>query len=338
MKSTTHVLLIYGGESSEHEISIRSALNIQSSLDELGHLISYVYITRAGEWLHVQGVSDSLNGSAMMPQFGTGSLLNATTNEHISPDVIFPVLHGCKGEDGTVQSVAQLLHIPCVGPSVLGAAVTMNKDATKHLLRGAGLKTAQWIVWNKNKTMPPYDSVVRTLGLPFFVKPIDAGSSVGVTKVHSINEYSPALRDAAHHSDQVIIEEFIDGKEYEVSVLGDGSQVSGVGEIIPGEEFYSYEDKYSDASTARADVSPRLRLTQKNMIRDIARRAYLATYGTGMARVDFLVKSDGTVYVSEINSIPGFTNISMYPKLWQAEGMSQSDLVTNLIEDALARN
>lgn len=329
-----HVLLIYGGESNEHEISILSARNVQRALHESGHHVSLAYITRQGEWQLVDTVRDSPIGNALLPLLGMGSLLVLDTNEYLSPGVIFPVLHGKNGEDGTVQSVAHLLHIPIVGPSILGAAVTMNKDLTKRLLRDAGILTARWLTWSTQQPQPEYKDVVSDLGVPFFVKPVDAGSSVGVTKVHNQSEYSFALESAALHSNQVIIEEFIDGRELEVSVIGD-SQVSDVGEIIPGEEFYSYRDKYDDNSTAQVNVTPKLNKKTKAAVCDISRRAYQATYGTGMARVDFLVKSDGTAYVSEINGIPGFTNISMFPKLWEAEGMSQQELVKQLVQDAL---
>ena len=296
-----HVLLMYGGESNEHEISILSARNVVQSLRDSGHRVSLVYISRQGQWLLVDSVCDSPTGTTLLPKFSTGSLLIAGTAKLLSPDAIFPILHGPNGEDGTVQSVARLLHIPCVGPSMLHAAVTMNKDLTKRLLRDAGIATAPWKMWSIGQLRPSFDDIVRQLGVPFFVKPVDAGSSVGVTKVHSISEYQPALDSAALHGGQVIIEQFIDGREFEVAVIGEGI-VSGVGEIIPEEAFYSYRDKYDTASTAQVTVTPKINSKLKTAIRDTALRAYQATYGSGMARVDFLVKKDGAVYVESMQN------------------------------------
>ena len=252
-----HILLMYGGESNEHEISILSARNVWQSLLDSGHRVSLVYISRRGQWLLVDLVKDSPVGTALLPKFGTGSLLIAGTAKLLSPDAIFPMLHGPNGEDGTVQSVARLLHIPCVGPSMLHAAVTMNKDLTKRLLRDAGILTARWKMWFVHDPSPSFDDITKALGVPFFVKPVDAGSSVGVTKVHSAAEYQQALDSAALHSDHVIIEEFISGREFEVAVMGSGT-VSGVGEIIPGEEFYSYSDKYDTLSTAQVNTAPKI--------------------------------------------------------------------------------
>ncbi len=330
------VLLLFGGESSEHEVSLTSARNVYAALDPEKYEVKLCYITQSGqEWLLVESFDD-LHGSELVPLLGQQAFQTQTRN--IKIDVIFPVLHGAHGEDGDVQGLAQLMHIPCVGPSVAGAAITMDKDVTKRLLRDMKIPVVEWVMWHRSVPMPPYEDMVAQLGEVLFVKPNSAGSSVGVSKVRNQTEYEQALKEASDHDALVMIERAVNAREIEVAVMGNAADllVSTPGEIIPGEEFYSYDDKYSDSSTSHAVIPAEMADELAAHMRQYAAAAYIATRGQGMARVDFFVdKDNGDVYLNEINSIPGFTDISMYPKLFVHDGIAYRELVDRLIQLAL---
>lgn len=328
------VLLVFGGESSEHEVSIMSAKNVYQAIDKEKYDVSLSYISKSGsDWLHVRSLDD-LNGSIMVPILGQKAF--STHEGKLPVDVLYPVLHGKHGEDGEVQGLASLLHVPCVGPGLIGAAVTMDKDVTKKLLISAGIPVAQWVTWHTASTPPSYDQAAESLGRTLFVKPANAGSSVGVTKAANETEFQGALAEASKHDSLVLIEEAIDGREIEVAVLGNTNAKASIpGEIVPGEEFYTYEDKYSSESTSSAHIPANMPAELAENIQEMAIRAYDATRGRGMARVDFFLTESGEVFCNEINSLPGFTNISMYPKLWEHEGLSQTKLIDQLIEAAL---
>lgn len=327
------VLLLFGGESSEHEVSLTSAQNVYQALDPKKYEVKLGYITKNGqEWLLVNSFDD-LSGSSMQPILGQGVF--ETPDGKIKIDVIFPVLHGAHGEDGDVQGLARLMHIPCVGPSVVGAAMTMDKDVTKRLLRERKIPVVEWVVWHRSVPMPPYEDIVARLGEVLFVKPNSAGSSVGVSKVRNQTEYEEALERASEYDALVMIERAVNAREIEVAVLGNDASilVSTPGEIIPGEEFYSYDDKYDEKSTSQALIPADIPHELAEMIKHSAAMAYIVTRGQGMARVDFFVDKDtGEVYLNEINAIPGFTSISMYPKLFAHDGVSYGELVDRLIE------
>ena len=334
-KPVLSIMLLFGGESSEHEISIKSARNIHSALLQLGHKIILVKINKKGIWSEVSKISSQIKGVEIKACFGKRSF-ERSDGINIMPDIIFPSLHGPNGEDGTVQSVAKLLHLPCVGPSILGAAVTMDKDVTKRLLRDSGIPSAKWTVWQTHSSPPDFRDVKDFLGTPIFVKPANTGSSIGVNKVKTNTEYKQALKLASSHSDRVIIEEYIEGREIEVAVLGnDTPEATRPGEIIPGEEFYSYADKYDPKSSAVVNPVTDIEEEIQRDITRLAKSAYVATLGHGMARVDMFLKPDGSIYVGEINGIPGFTNISMYPKLWEKSGTSNTELINKLLLLAL---
>lgn len=326
------VLLLFGGESSEHEVSITSARNVYDALDKTKYDAKLGYISKDGNnWLLVESF-DVLNGPSLLPVPGRQAF--ETSEGEIKIDVIFPVLHGVHGEDGEVQGLARLLHAPCVGPGLIGAAVTMDKDVTKRLLRDSGVPVVDWLTWQTSDPAPAYGDVVSTLGKTLFVKPANAGSSVGVSKVKSFEEYEKALGHASGHDRIVLIERAVSAaREIEVAIIGNGAdiQVSTPGEIIPGEEFYSYDDKYSDASASQVKIPAELSKAAADEITRLARKAYITTRGQGMARIDFFLDRDNNVYLNEINAIPGFTNISMYPKLWQYDGVNYSDLIERLI-------
>lgn len=329
------VLLVFGGQSSEHEVSLASAHNVFAALDEDKYDVFLCYITKKGEWRLVDGVDERALYQVLTPRLGEKQF-EAADGSVIEPDVMLPILHGLHGEDGDVQGLARLMGLPCVGPSLIGAAITMDKDVTKRLLRDSGIPVVDWLTWHTGDPQPMYDNVVAKLGELLFVKPANAGSSVGVSKATNRAEYSEALKKASAEDSLVLIEKAVKGREIELAVLGnDHPKITRPGEIIPGEEFYSYEDKYDIASTASVQVPAELDGDIAERLSQYALKAYRAARGHGMARVDFFVTDEGEIFLNEINSIPGFTNISMYPKLWRAEGLAYPALLDRLVSLAL---
>lgn len=333
--------MVFGGESTEHEVSITSAHNVYAALDDAKYDVSLCYVDKVGRWWQVDGIKGNYVGHPqLIPHLGLKTLEIDGTDKTLRPDVMFPVLHGANGEDGSVQGLAQLLHIPCVGPSIVSAAVTMDKDVTKRLLRDAGIPVVPWLQLDKDMPRPHFADVQAQLGQTVFIKPNSSGSSVGVHRVENGHEFMTALTDAFHYDGVVLIEAAINAREIEVAVLGNNTAaVSGLGEIVPGEEFYSYDDKYSASSTAKIIIPANVESSVSERVRSYAATAYKSVIGHGMARIDFFISKDtGEVYLNEINSIPGFTNISMYPKLWQAAGIGYGELVDKLIGYALEKS
>lgn len=334
--SQTKVLLLFGGESSEHEVSIMSAKNVYAGMNKSEYDVKLCYITKSGsDWLLV-GSFEELRGPEILPMLGQGYF--KTQEEEFKIDVIFPVLHGENGvEDGAVQGLANLMHIPVVGCGIGASAVCWNKLRTKQILERINIRTTPYVYHRGGRQLPDYNRIVGKGG-DIFVKPATAGSSVGVSKVHSIDEFEPAINSALEHSDTVLIEKAITGREFEVAVLATSSEpyrVSGVGEIVPGEEFYNYDDKYSADSNAQVITNAEISDALKEDLQRTARHAFFMLGCEGLARVDFLVSEDETVYVNEVNTMPGFTDISMYPKLLQEAGISYEELIDELIADAL---
>lgn len=315
MKRKIKVAVLFGGRSAEHEVSIQSAKNVVQALDPKKYEVARIKIDKTG------GCRWDLTKKA---------------------DVVFPVLHGPFGEDGTVQGLLKLMDVPFVGPGVLGSAVGMDKDVQKRLLRDAGIPTTEFITCLKHDlklTKLDFVSVKKRLGLPFFVKPANLGSSVGINKVKSAKDFGRALNEAFQFDNKIIMEKFVPGRELECSVLGNENPIASLpGEIIPRHEFYSYEAKYIDENGARLEIPAKL---SKKIVKDVQKLA-VKTFKTlcleGMARVDFFLKPGGKLIVNEVNTIPGFTAISMYPKLWEASGISYSKLIDTLIELALERH
>jgi len=333
------VLMMYGGESSEHDVSLASARNVYAAMDGEKYDIDLCYIDRRGKWWLLHQWKDDLTqhgGAQLVVVPGTGSLISIPGNTVVHTDVILPILHGRNGEDGTVQGLAKLLHVPIVGCDVTSSAVCMDKILTKQILAQHNIPTAEYVEYRKGSPIPDVEEIVAKLGLPLFVKPSRAGSSMGVTKVHSVEEFGPAINAALVHDDRVLIERAIVGRELETGVLGNppNHRVSGVGEVLPGAEFYDYNDKYAADSKSRVLAHAELDSEVESRIRELSSRAYEALGCRGLARVDYLLDGD-TPYVLEVNTIPGFTNISMYPKLWQHEGMSYATLIDKLIKLAL---
>lgn len=330
------ILLLFGGESAEHEVSIRSASNVFDALDKSKYDISLCYIDRDGTWWHTNEVVER---SAMDPQLhpvlGEGKLVNSA-GEGTRPDVILPVLHGQNGEDGSVQGLAQLLHVPIVGCEVLGSAICMDKDIAKRLLMQANVPVADYVVHRLGQPAPQYSDVQAKLGYVLFVKPANQGSSVGVSRVENAEEFDAAITEALKHDHKVIIERAISGRELECAVLGNEKpEASVVGEILPEETFYSYDAKYAADTLTKTSTDIELPEGVSDRIREMAVEAYVALECRGLARVDFFLADDGTIYINEINTLPGFTNISMYPQLWQETGLGYPQLLDRLVELAL---
>lgn len=333
------VLLLFGGESSEHDVSVTSARNVYAAMDGEKYDVLLCYIDKVGKWWLLDAWTDSLSGhggSQLVAAPATKSFITLPGNKVIHPDVILPVLHGKNGEDGTVQGLAALLHVPIVGCDTTASAVCMDKILTKQVLEANGIKTVQYHVHRKGNPLPKYEDLARDLGEVLFVKPSRAGSSVGVSKVHGKNEFIPALHAALEHDDRVLIERAVAGRELETAVLGNPPhhKVSGIGEIIAGAEFYDYNDKYSPDSTSQVLTNIDLDSATEEKIRSISHKAYDVLGCSGLARIDYLLEGK-TPYVIEVNTLPGFTNISMYPKLWRAAGMHYPELIDAIIASAL---
>ena len=254
-------------------------------------------------------------------------------------DVVFPVLHGSFGEDGTLQGFLKLIDMPFVGPGVLGSAVGMDKDMAKRVLTEAGIAVSNGLVFRAHEIDTiKFAAVKKKLGLPMFVKPANAGSSVGVSKVRNEKEFIAAVSTAFKFDSKILIEEAIVGREIECAVLGNEGLIAAIpGEIIPGEEFYSYDDKYAATSASVSEIPAKMPKADMEKLRAIAVKAYAALSLEGMTRVDFFYTKEGKLLINEVNTIPGFTSISMYPKMWEASGLSFTKLVDRLIELAIER-
>lgn len=335
------VLLLFGGESSEHDVSISSARNVYAAMDNSKYDIKIGYIDRQGKWWLLDNWQDNLaehGGVQLAAVPGAQSFLTIPGDNVVPVDVIFPVLHGKNGEDGTVQGLADMSHIPIVGCGVEASALAMDKHATKRLLQAEAIAVVDWLSVSAADLEVSQEKVEAACGpAPWFVKPSRAGSSVGVSKVKSYDELATAVAKALEHDDLVLIEKSVEGRELEVAVLGNPPQhdASGVGEIIPGAEFYDYDDKYAADSNSNIVLNAELPPELAELIRQTAKKAYETIGCRGLARVDFLLGEDGTAYLNEINTLPGFTNISMYPKLWQQRGMRYPELVDRLIQLAV---
>jgi D-alanine-D-alanine ligase len=351
MKKKIRVGILFGGKSAEHEVSVQSAKNVYQALDKEKYEPVLIGIDKQGLWHNLpsphpfkqsnltQTVTDVISRSGMTRNLQEDEISHFVRNDnHI--DVIFPVLHGPYGEDGTIQGFLKLLGLPFVGAGVLGSAVGMDKDVAKRLLRDAGLPVARFLVFiRSDNEILSFESVKEELGLPFFVKPANLGSSIGVSRVHSATEFEVAVAKAFAHDAKILIEEGINAREIECSVLGNEEKITSVpGEIIPSHEFYDYDAKYIDESGAKLEIPAKLTKQQTREIQHLAVRACEVLCVDSMARVDFFIdKIAHQIYVNEINTIPGFTNISMYPKLWEASGIGYTELIDRLIQLALDR-
>jgi D-alanine-D-alanine ligase len=352
MSRKIRVGVLFGGKSAEHEISLQSAKSIIDALDRDKYEAVLIGIDKSGEW-HLRDADQYLLNAddpkeilldqsraavALIPKEDGKHLVSLSKiGEAQSVDLVFPVLHGPNGEDGTVQGLLKLAGIPFVGSGVLGSAIGMDKDVMKRLLRDAGVPIAKFLVCTMGQEID-FQEIKEKLGVPFFVKPANLGSSVGISKVRSEEEFDEALCHAFEYDHKILIEEFIEGREIECSVLGNEAPIASLpGEVIPQHEFYSYEAKYLDANGAHFQIPVSLPSDLTEKIQDLAIKAYKTLCCEGMARVDFFLKKNGDLFVNELNTIPGFTKISMYPKLWEASGLPFAQLIDCLIELALQR-
>ncbi len=335
------VALLFGGKSVEHEVSLKSARNIAEAMDKSKYEISFVGIDKKGNWLPFDKnfiLSKASKSVALVPKTGVKTANQSTALSTIGVDVVFPVLHGSYGEDGTIQGLLKLAGIPFVGCSVLGSAVSFDKDVTKRLLRDAGIPNAKFITLYKGDTLT-FEQAKKALGLPMFVKPANSGSSVGVNKVLNKKEFSAAVAEAFLFDHKILIEEFIDGRELECAILGNEKPIASVvGEVVTqNHRFYSYEAKYLDENGAQIEIPAKLPKAMQTKIQKIAIKTFQALSCEGLSRVDVFMKKNGEIYVNEVNTLPGFTNISMYPSLWKATGISYGALIDRLIELAIER-
>ncbi len=348
MDENTRVGLIYGGLSSEHEVSVQSARNVARALEDAGYAVVPIRIGTDGAW-RVESGPDALGADAsdgaplLFPAEAAGRMLRQSPDgslDAVEIDVAFPILHGQNGEDGRVQGLLQTLGVPYVGADVLGSAVCMDKDVAKRLLVEAGIPVADFVtVLRAGRDGVTFDGLAERLGTPLFVKPANSGSSVGVTKVETADALGPALDLAFRYDRKVLVEEAVVGREIEVAVLGNEEPRASVpGEIVSTATFYTYEAKYQDADAARMEVPADLPDDVSERVRQLAVETYAALGCEGMARVDFFVTADGRALVNEVNTIPGFTERSMYPVMWERAGLSNADLVRTLVDLALARH
>ncbi|MFN7544784.1 MAG: D-alanine--D-alanine ligase family protein [Acidobacteriota bacterium] len=315
--SMLNVAVVYGGRSGEHEVSLRSAESIIRYLDAARFTAARYFVSPDGKW----------SPSPILPEPGANPGI----------DVVFPITHGTFGEDGTMQGLFELADLAYVGPGVLGSAVAMDKELTKRVLRDAEVPIVDFLVQRRGELNPA--AIIERLGLPVFVKPANLGSSVGINKAKTVQALGEALEEAARYDTKIIIERAVSGREFECSVLGNEYLAASFPcEILPEREFYDYEAKYI-LGTTRIEMPAQLEREQTARIRQLAIDAVRALDCEGMARVDFLFETaSGQFYVNEVNTLPGFTSISMYPKMWEHSGIAYSDLLTRLIDLALARH
>jgi D-alanine-D-alanine ligase len=351
------VAVPFGGRSGEHEVSLQSARAVMDALEQAGHEVVPIGITKSGRWLVsgdpwkalASGDLGDARAAAMLPEPGQRGLLALDRDaapDGIAPtdfDVVFPVLHGTFGEDGTVQGLFELASVPYVGAGVLGSALGMDKVVQKTLWRGMGLPVTDFLALSRRETECDFDAAVQRieheLGYPCFAKPANLGSSVGVNKASNRDELRFALAEAARYDTKLLIERGVDARELECAVLGNDDPVASVvGEIVPGGEFYDYRAKYLDTGSVAlipADVPAQV----ADEVRRLAIVAFKSVNAAGLARVDFfLERGTDRIVLNEINTMPGFTRISMYPKLWEASGVSFATLVDRLVELALERH
>ena len=355
MKKLT-VALLFGGKSGEHEVSLRSAASILKALDREKYEVIPIGITKEGQWrsdpkfLEAAFPEILSNGrTVLLPPDPLDNCLiqvlsdSKAIGNQARIDVVFPALHGTYGEDGTIQGLLDMANLPYVGAGVLGSSVGMDKDVMKRLLQHAGLPIVDFQVvldhqWCTKKPAVR-SSIENQLGYPCFVKPANLGSSVGISKVKNATALDSAMDLAVQYDRKIIIEKGLDVREIECSVLGNDDPLASLpGEIVPSREFYDYESKYLDESSRLLIPAP-LEASQTKAVQELAISTFLVTECSGLARVDFfLEKTTNLIYVNEINTLPGFTSISMYPKLWQATGLGYSELIDRLIQLAIDRH
>ncbi len=341
MPDKLRIALFFGGKSAEHEISLQSAKNVLDALNKDKYEIIPVGITREGDWYLESDIGiHPCPAKHIVLDLGQSKQLIGVNDKHLrqSFDVALPILHGPNGEDGTIQGLFQLANIPFVGSGTLASSLCMDKVFMKHILQQAGIPIADYVTVNAYQ-YPSINhmKILQRVGLPCFVKPANMGSSVGISKVKIAEDLNAAIELALRYDTKVIIEAFIQGREIECAILGNEQPKASLpGEIIPHHEFYSYEAKYLDDNGAELSLPAAVTAEQQTLIQDTAIKAFKALACAGMARVDMFLTADGQAILNEVNTIPGFTRISMYPKLWDISGLPYPNLLDELIQLALA--
>ncbi|ONI40681.1 D-alanine--D-alanine ligase A [Candidatus Epulonipiscium fishelsonii] len=339
-----NILLLFGGQSSEHEVSLKSATTIFNNLDKEKYDIYPIGITKNGKWLldkdpkvdFTKNVWINKGISCVLsPDATDGGLILTREDEEVVKiriDKVFPVLHGKYGEDGTIQGLCKLAQIPYVGCGVLSSAVSMDKAFTKIIIKETGIPQAKFVIVKEDEDIEAaIQKIESAFGYPYFIKPANAGSSVGISKAHDKYQLIEGIKNALFHDNKVLVEETIIGREVETAILGNKDlQVSGVGEILAAAEFYDFEAKYNNTDS-KTIISADLPENTKNQIKEYAKIIFKALECKGLSRVDFFVTEDNEVIFNEINTLPGFTSISMYPMLFDAEGIDIKQLVNKLL-------
>lgn len=338
------VLLLYGGKSVEHEISIRSAINVYENIDKRNYNVLVVGIAKTGVWYLNSSVSKEISHGekvAPVPSESGGALINVGTGKMLFFDIVFPVLHGTDGEDGGVQGIFKSYNVPLVGCTVLGAALAMDKILSKKVLEAAGIPVAEYLDYDHSqKEKFTYQYITEKIGTPFMIKAASLGSSVGISKVKSEADFDTALSESLQYGNQILFERFVKGRELECGVIGNEEPEATLpGEIIlkKNYDFYTYQAKYQDDDAIDIVIPANIPNELSDQIRKHCVEAYKALRCDDYARVDLFLTENGQVIINEINTIPGFTNVSMFPMLWQNMGLSYVELINKLIILAVER-
>ncbi|MBU9723615.1 D-alanine--D-alanine ligase [Bacillus alkalicola] len=349
------VAILFGGNSTEHQVSLQSVKSIVHSIDKRKYDVVLIGVDKEGKWYLYDNLDSCIKNSHdpnSIELVKSDKRIALIPGNHIYPfielpsgkvlgkiDVIFPLLHGGRGEDGSMQGLFRITNMPFVGSSVLASAICMDKDFTKRILLHAGLKVANYTTFTKNEENNiHFKKIKKQLGLPVFIKPANQGSSVGVSKVESEDEFHLGIEAAFSYDNKIIVEEAIDGREIECAVLGNNYPISSLpGEVMTNSSFYSYEAKYIDEKDSQLIVPAVLEDTVVKKMKLTAIKAFEAIQCEGLARIDFFLTKDNDLIINEINTLPGFTKQSMYPKLWEASGRCYKDLIDDLIRLAIER-
>ncbi len=335
--------ILFGGRSVEHDVSINSAQNIAAYIDTTKFDLTFIGIDKKGDWYVCKKISKNIaTGNPVSLSLKASKPTFLTNKTPFTLDVIFPVLHGTDGEDGSIQGMLKTVSLPFVGSDTLGSAVAMDKVTSKHVLENSGVPVARFLTYTKAaKSSIDYNYIATTLGVPFIIKPANLGSSIGVYKIDKQDGFDEKINALFQFDNVALIEEFIEGRELECAVLGNENPIaSPAGEIIiKGDyEFYSFEAKYIDGNAVDLVIPAKISKEIENAIKEASIKSYKAASCKDLARIDLFLKEDNTIIVNEINTIPGFTNISMYPKLIEQLGISYLALITKLLEMALERH
>lgn len=333
-----NVGVIFGGKSGEHEVSLQSAYNVITAIEKSKYDVTLIGITREGRWSIYSGDVEKIREDSWEEDPANSWDFSFTSDEAFGKiDILFPVLHGTFGEDGTIQGLFEMLDKPYVGCGVLASSAAMDKDTAKRLFASVGIPVADWVIFSRSEILSDADRCANVaeedFGYPVFVKPANMGSSVGISKAHDRKELIEALREAAIYDIKILVEKAINAHEVEIAVLGNTDiEVSCPGIIVPCHEFYDYEAKYLTGDDSKIIIPAPIPEETAELIREYAKKAFAVINGTGLSRIDFLLSKDtGNVYLNEINTLPGFTNISMYSKLWAECGVKYADLIERLI-------